>query len=62
MIFPRYGQTNSQERAGVNAVAEAIAKAGLIWRETTMADVGIDEFDTILDVKQKENLASWLNI
>lgn len=26
MNFPKYHQTNSQERLGVNAVAEAIAK------------------------------------
>lgn len=42
MNFPKYHQTNSQERLGVNAVAEAIAKIGQIWRETSMADVGID--------------------
>ncbi|HBB7706686.1 TPA: DUF4365 domain-containing protein [Escherichia coli] len=42
MNFPKYHQTNSQERLGVNAVAEAIAKIGQIWRETPMADVGID--------------------
>lgn len=42
MSFPKYNQTNSQERLGVNAVAEAMAKMGQIWRETPMADVGID--------------------
>lgn len=42
MNFPKYHQTNSQERLGVNAVAEAIAKIGQIWREIPMADVGID--------------------
>lgn len=42
MNFPKYHQTNSQERLGVNAVAEAIAKIGQIWRETPMVDVGID--------------------
>ncbi|MGR7261262.1 DUF4365 domain-containing protein [Klebsiella aerogenes] len=42
MNFPKYHQTNSQERLGVNAVAEAIAKIGQILRETPMADVGID--------------------
>lgn len=42
MNFPKYHQTNSQERLDVNAVAEAIAKIGQIWRETPMADVGID--------------------
>lgn len=41
MIFPKYNQTNTQERLGVNAVAEAMAKIGQIWRETPMADVGI---------------------
>ncbi|MFZ4703196.1 MAG: DUF4365 domain-containing protein, partial [Candidatus Methylumidiphilus sp.] len=42
MVFPRYNNTNSQERLGVNAVAETMARLGLIWRETPMADVGID--------------------
>ena len=28
MQLPKYNQTNSQERIGVNAVAEAMAKAG----------------------------------
>ena len=42
MSLPKYNQTNSQERLGVNAVAEAMAKIGQIWRETPMADVGID--------------------
>ncbi len=42
MIFPIYGHTNQQERLGVNAVAEAVARLGLIWRETPSADVGID--------------------
>lgn len=42
MSFPKYNQTNSQERLGVNAVAEAMVKMGQIWRETPMADVGID--------------------
>ncbi len=42
MNFPKYNETNSQERLGVNAVAEAMAKIGQIWRETPMADVGID--------------------
>lgn len=40
--FPKYPTTNHQERRGINAVAEAMARAGLIWRETPMADVGID--------------------
>lgn len=42
MNFPKYNETSSQERLGVNAVAEAMAKIGQIWRETPMADVGID--------------------
>lgn len=41
-MFPQYRQTNKQERLGVNAVAEAISRAGLIWRETPVSDVGID--------------------
>lgn len=42
MLLPKYSQTNSQERFGVNAVAELLVKLGQIWRETPMADVGID--------------------
>ena len=42
MSLPKYNPTNSQERFGVNAVAEAIARLGQIWRETSIADVGID--------------------
>lgn len=42
MNFPKYNQTSSKERLGVNAVAESIARIGQIWRETPMADVGID--------------------
>jgi Domain of unknown function (DUF4365) len=42
MDLPKYQTTNTTERLGVNAVAEAIARLGLIWRETPMADVGID--------------------
>lgn len=42
MTFPKYGHTNKQERLGVNAVAEVVARIGLIWRETASADVGID--------------------
>ncbi|NQY87956.1 MAG: DUF4365 domain-containing protein [Colwellia sp.] len=42
MSLPKYNPTNSQERFGVNAVAEAIARLGQIWRETPIADVGID--------------------
>jgi len=32
----------ARERLGVNAVAGAAAKMGIIWRETPMVDVGID--------------------
>lgn len=42
MSLPKYSSTNSQERFGVNAVAEVIARLGQIWRETPIADVGID--------------------
>jgi len=42
MSFPKYNSTSSQERFGVNAVAETMAKIGQIWRETPLADVGID--------------------
>lgn len=40
--LPKYSPTNSQERLGVNAVAETVARLGHIWRETPIADVGID--------------------
>ena len=42
MTFPKYGPNSQQERLGVNAVAEIVARMGLIWRETPLADVGID--------------------
>lgn len=42
MDFPKYQTISTTERLGVNAVAEAVAKLGLIWRETPMANVGID--------------------
>lgn len=42
MTFPKFGPNNQQERLGVNAVAEIVARMGLIWRETPLADVGID--------------------
>jgi hypothetical protein len=42
MTFPKYPHTNQQERLGVSAVAEAVARMGLIWRETASGDVGID--------------------
>lgn len=42
MTFPKFSHTKQQERYGVNAVAVAVARLGLIWRETQSADVGID--------------------
>jgi hypothetical protein len=42
MTFPSAPLNFEQERIGVSAVAHALAKLGLIWRETPMADVGID--------------------
>lgn len=42
LTFPTYGHTNQHERLGVNAVAETVARVGLLWRETPSADVGID--------------------
>lgn len=42
MDLPKYKPTSSMERLGVNAVAESIARLGLIWRETPMSDVGVD--------------------
>lgn len=41
-MFPRASKTLMQERHGINAVASAAAKMGVIWRETLAADVGID--------------------
>lgn len=42
MDLPKYKKSNTTERLGVLAVAETIARLGLIWRENPMADVGID--------------------
>jgi hypothetical protein len=42
MAFPSAPQNFQQERAGILAVAAEINRLGLIWRETPMADVGID--------------------
>jgi hypothetical protein len=40
--YPQYGETQQQERKGVNRLASDIADLGLIWRETPTSDVGID--------------------
>lgn len=42
MALPSAPQNLQQERAGILAVAWEINRLGLIWRETPMADVGID--------------------
>jgi hypothetical protein len=42
MPLPRVPSTFQQERAGILAVATQLNRLGLIWRETPMADVGID--------------------
>lgn len=42
MTLPTAGQNYKTERLGISAVAEAIAHAGLIWRETPTGNVGID--------------------
>ena len=39
---PKTPATYLTERIGITAVASAIAKMGLIWRETATGDVGID--------------------
>jgi len=41
-VSPRLPANLQQERAGVLAVATELNRLGLIWRETPMADVGID--------------------
>ena len=41
-MSPRLPANFQQERAGVLAVATELSRLGLIWRETLMADVGID--------------------
>lgn len=42
MTFPSAPQNHQQERRGITAVAMAVTNLGFIWRETPMADVGID--------------------
>lgn len=42
MALPRIPANLQQERAGILAVATQLNRLGLIWRETPMADVGID--------------------
>lgn len=42
MTLPRIPSNLQQERAGILAVATQLNRLGLIWRETPMADVGID--------------------
>lgn len=41
-MTPRLPANLQQERAGVLAVATELNRLGLVWRETPMADVGID--------------------
>lgn len=41
-MLPKSPITYQTERLGINAVAVAIARLGLIWRETPTGDVGID--------------------
>lgn len=41
-MSPRLPANLQQERAGVLAVATELNRLGLVWRETPMADVGID--------------------
>ncbi len=41
-MYPPLPANLQQERAGVLAVATELIRLGLIWRETLMADVGID--------------------
>jgi hypothetical protein len=40
--LPEFGGNYQQERKGVSRFASAIADLGLIWRETSNSDVGID--------------------
>jgi hypothetical protein len=42
MALPHLPPNLQQERAGILAVATQLNRLGLIWRETPMADVGID--------------------
>lgn len=41
-MLPKVPHTETQERRGINAVAEVAASLEIIWRETPRADVGID--------------------
>lgn len=41
-VFPKVGPNFSTERLGVNAVAQFAAAHGLIWRENSVKDIGID--------------------
>lgn len=41
-MLPHTSSTYIAERIGVNAVATAISLLGLIWRETSTGDVGVD--------------------
>lgn len=40
--FPDVGSQFQEERLAVNAVAQAAANLGLIWRENQVKDLGID--------------------
>jgi hypothetical protein len=42
MALPQLPANLQLERAGILAVATELNRLGLIWRETPMADVGID--------------------
>ncbi len=42
MELPNFSAESVQERIGVNQVALTVSELGQIWRETPMADVGID--------------------
>ena len=42
MNLPSAPQNYQQERLGITSVAMALTSLGVIWRETPMADVGID--------------------
>jgi hypothetical protein len=42
MKLPSAPQNHQQERLGITSVAMALTSLGAIWRETPMADVGID--------------------
>jgi len=41
-LFPKVGVAFSVERLGINAVAAFAAANGLIWRENSIKDIGID--------------------